>query len=89
MFGTSWKRQPCRELRENNAGLDALNQKANDTRTEDIGLTLRSRGVPQRGGRRNCHGDEILPLQTYTHWQGRVKARVVPRKGHVGETDVI
>lgn len=70
MFGTPWKRQPRRKLRENHASLDALNEKTDDTRTEDISLTLRSRGVPQRGGRRISHGDQILPLQTYTHKGG-------------------
>ena len=46
MFGTPWKRQPCRELGENHAGFNSLNEKANDTRTENAGLTLRSRGDP-------------------------------------------
>lgn len=36
----SWRRQPCRELRENHTSLDSLDKKANDTRSENVGATF-------------------------------------------------
>jgi hypothetical protein len=68
MFGTPWKRQPCRELGEDHAGFDSLNEQANlnDTRTENVGLTLRSRGTSQRDGGRVRHDAKILRLYETT-----------------------
>ena len=40
MFRAARKRQPCCELGEKQAGFDSLNEKANDTRTKNVGLTL-------------------------------------------------
>ncbi|KAF8272716.1 hypothetical protein EI94DRAFT_1697267 [Lactarius quietus] len=40
MLGTPWEGQPCRELRENHASFDSLNEKADDARTENVGATF-------------------------------------------------
>jgi hypothetical protein len=86
MFGTSSKRQPCRELGENHAGFDSLNEQASDTRTENDGLTLRSRGDPQRGGGWVRHNDQILRdtpsrfgrTRTQKGWVGPRQITAVP-----------
>ena len=51
MFGTPWKRQPCRELGENHASFDSLYEQANDTGSEKVDPIMRSRGAQRSGGR--------------------------------------
>lgn len=55
MFITPWKRQPCRKLRENHARLDSLDEKANDTRTEQVSASF-------SGGARGCHAKFDNPV---------------------------
>jgi hypothetical protein len=60
MFITPWKRQPCRELRENHACLDSLDEKANDTGTEKVGASF-------SGGARGCHDAQFDNPVGLTH----------------------
>jgi len=43
MFRMPWQRQPCRDLSENEGSSDSLDEKANDTRAQNVGLTSRVR----------------------------------------------